>query len=81
MSPTAQQLLASALALPEAERAELVDALLDADEPPASGPVGEAWVAEIQRRSAELDAGTATTTPWAEVKRRVHARLGVRTDG
>ena len=37
--------------------------------------VEAAWVAEIERRVAELDSGTATTVPWEEVKARLLANL------
>lgn len=75
MSPTSEQLLTSALALPESERLELAEALLAASEPPAPEPTGDAWVAELQRRSVQIDAGEAAVAPWAEVKRRVRGRL------
>jgi putative addiction module component (TIGR02574 family) len=75
MSPTTERLLSSALALPESERLELAEALLAASEPPSPEPVGDAWVAELHRRSAEIDAGKANLAPWSEVKRRVRARL------
>jgi putative addiction module component (TIGR02574 family) len=74
MSPGAEQILQSALALPPDEQWELVDAMiaaLDQAEPP---PLDEAWLAEIRRRSAELDAGTVTPIPWEEVRER--ARKG-----
>lgn len=41
----------------------------------------DAWLAEVQRRSAEIDAGTATLTPWPEVKQRVRKRLQEKRDG
>ena len=31
-------------------------------------PIGDEWVAEIQRRSAEYDAGQAVTVSWDQVK-------------
>jgi putative addiction module component (TIGR02574 family) len=81
MSPTAEQLLTSALTLPESERLELAEALLAASEPPAPEPTGDAWLAELHRRSAEIDAGGAALAPWPEVKRRVRARLEGRGGG
>lgn len=81
MSPTSEQVLKSALALPEAERLELAGALLAASEEPVPEPRGEAWAAELRRRSAEIDAGKAVLSPWSEVKRRVRARLEERADG
>jgi hypothetical protein len=34
-----------------------------------------AWEKEINRRVAELDAGSAKTVPWTEVRRRLLAKL------
>jgi putative addiction module component (TIGR02574 family) len=81
MSPATEQLLQSALALPESEQLELAEALLAACAPPPSEPTGDAWLAELQRRSAEIDAGGVALTPWPEVKRRVRARLEGRPGG
>lgn len=81
MSPAAEQLLNSALQLPEPERLELTDALLAALEPPVPELTGDAWLAELQRRSAELDAGTAVLSSWEEVKQRVRGRVEGRTRG
>jgi putative addiction module component (TIGR02574 family) len=81
MSPTTEQLLASALALPESERLELAGALLAASDPPPPEPVGDAWVDELRRRTAQIDAGEATLSPWSEVKRRVRDRVEGRADG
>ncbi len=81
MTPTTEQLLTSALSLPESERLELAEALLAASEPPCPEPSGEAWLAELHRRSAEIDTGEAVLSPWSEVKQRVRARLEGRTDG
>ena len=75
MSPTAEQLLTSALSLPESERLEIATALLSASEPPVPEPTGDAWLAELQRRSAQIAAGEATLTPWPEVKQRARDRL------
>ena len=63
MSPTTEQLLTSALTLPESERLELAEALLAASEPPAPEPTGDAWLAELHRRSAQIDAGAAVLIP------------------
>lgn len=81
MSPQTEQVYQSALALPAAERLMLVEALLaECDAPPAQYSE-ESWRAEIQRRSAEIDAGTAILTPWPEVKRRVRQKLEGQLDG
>ncbi len=70
MSPNTQEVLKSALALPSAAQIELIEALiagLDAVDPE---PLDEAWLAEIQRRSAEYDSGLARAVPWSEVRDR-----------
>jgi putative addiction module component (TIGR02574 family) len=76
-----EQLLQSAMALSEDERLQLVEALLAECDRALARPFDDAWLAEIQRRSAQIDAGTATLTPWPEVKRRVRRRLEGRRDG
>jgi Putative addiction module component len=75
VSPSTAQLLESAKALPENERLELIDALLAECDQTLTKPFDDAWLAEAQKRSAQIDAGTAVLTPWSEVKRRVRERL------
>lgn len=64
--------------LPPAERLRLIDALYDSlpDEFP---PVCDEWMAEINRRSDEFDAGRARTIPFDEVEaaamRRINSAL------
>jgi uncharacterized protein YheU (UPF0270 family) len=41
----------------------------------------DAWLAEVERRSDQIDAGTAVLTRWPEVKRRVREKLEGRADG
>ena len=36
--------------------------------------VDAAWRAEIERRMAELDAGSVETIPWEEVRARLYRR-------
>jgi putative addiction module component (TIGR02574 family) len=75
MSPTTEQILCSALTLPESQRLELAEALLAASEPPTPEPTGEAWLADLHRRSAEIDAGDPPLATWQEIKQRVRARF------
>jgi putative addiction module component (TIGR02574 family) len=81
MSPSTEQLFQAALALPEEERLQLVEALLAECDQTLARPFDDAWLAEVQRRSAEIDAGTAILTPWPEVKRRVRERLEGQSGG
>ncbi len=75
MGPVAEQLLQAALALPEDERLELTEALLATQGEPSELPFDPAWLAEIHRRSAEIDAGTVQSAPWSLVRERVRRLL------
>jgi putative addiction module component (TIGR02574 family) len=76
MSETTEQLLSAALALPEGERVDLVEALIASLQSEDQPPFGESWREVIQRRSAELRSGKVTPVPWAEVKRRAREKAG-----
>jgi putative addiction module component (TIGR02574 family) len=68
-------LLQQALALPEAERENLVHALIPTlpdSEPDSLHPE---WAEEIKRRTAEYDAGLVQGTPWAQVRDDARRRL------
>ncbi len=67
-----------ALMLSEADRAELAHALVTSLDAPADADATEAWDREIQRRLAEIDAGTAKLIDRDEFRRRMRERLGSR---
>jgi putative addiction module component (TIGR02574 family) len=73
----AEQVLTDALALDDAERAEIALRLLDSIEPP--DPLGalddEGWRTEIARRAERAASGASKGTPWAEVRARLEKRL------
>jgi putative addiction module component (TIGR02574 family) len=71
MSPTVKHLLEEALQLDEAERASLAGALIESLHGPAEPGVEAAWDQVIRRRVSELEAGTAKTVPWSEVRARL----------
>ncbi len=75
MDPATEQVLQVALALPEAARLELVEALLAAQEQTSELPFDPAWLSAIRRRSAEIEAGTVQAAPWPVVRERVRERL------
>jgi len=75
--PTYETLLADAKSLPVADRIQLIDAIWDTLPPDSLPPLSDEWVAEIQRRSAEYDAGTAETVSWEEVKAEALRRVGM----
>jgi putative addiction module component (TIGR02574 family) len=79
MSTTPAEIIASALQLPIAERAKVVDVLQDSlvddtlDHGPADPPdeVEAAWNAEIARRLAEVDDGGVKTVLADEAERMI----------
>jgi len=75
MSQSVQHLFQAALALSDEEQLQLLTALGAAVDERGLRPVDDAWLAEIQRRSAEYDAGGIEPIPWAEVKQRARREL------
>jgi putative addiction module component (TIGR02574 family) len=74
MSANIDHVLSDALALPNGERVELVEAILASLQPEDRPPFDESWREVILRRSAELESGAVTGIPWAEVKARARGR-------
>jgi hypothetical protein len=68
MTSSAKKLLQEALHLGEGERATLAGALIESLHGPAEPGVEEAWERVIEGRVRELEAGTAETIPWSEVR-------------
>ena len=69
--------LSAAAQLSVADRLRLIDELAASvpyDEPPSLSPE---WLAEIERRSTELDAGAVAAVPWEEVRQRLRKRVGL----
>jgi putative addiction module component (TIGR02574 family) len=71
MSPKVTQLLTSALSLSAAEREELADGLWASLDPQDefAGMTEDAFVAELDRRAAELRATPGAGVPWDEVQK------------
>ena len=76
-----EHLRAEAMKLPEKERLQLVVQLSDTlgpgvdEDSAAVATVSPAWAAEIRRRVAEIDAGTAQLRPYQDVIAEVKAGL------
>jgi putative addiction module component (TIGR02574 family) len=73
MPTTVELLEAEALQLTAAERARLVERLiasLDADP-----EVDDAWAAEVERRNAEIEAGTVSLVPGPEALAQLRAEF------
>lgn len=77
MSPATELIYQAALQLPESERAVLIEALIAAADAEQGPPLDESWRAILQRRSAEIDAGSVDLIPWAEVRERARKRIGL----
>jgi putative addiction module component (TIGR02574 family) len=75
MSDSAAELFKQALDLEEKDRAALAGLLLSSLEAEPDEGVEEAWRAEIARRVEELEAGTAETVTWDEVKAKLQKRI------
>jgi len=83
MIATLEEVKAAIVELSEEDRAELElflhevqDEGLDCDAPlPPNALTGDEWLADLQRRSDEIDAGTAVLTPWEIVRERVSKRV------
>ena len=74
----APELLAEILRLPDEERARWALALIRSLDGAAETGATEAWTAEIERRGAEVDAGTADTMTLDEYRARVRQRRNSR---
>ncbi len=74
---TKDEILASALTLPEKERAEVAGKLLQSLDEEAWEPevaVEEAWGLEIERRAKELDEGRVQGVPLEDFLRKLDER-------
>lgn len=74
-SVTAKDILEAALSLPPEERSQLIEELsasLPSDF--AEDAIEKAWLDEIDRRSGEIDAGTAELLEWSDVRARIAER-------
>ena len=75
MTSQVKALLDQALQLPDDERAEMAALLLRSLDAVTDEGAEEAWDREIERRLAEVDAGTVELVPWDEAKRRIFGSL------
>ena len=78
MSRTFTDVWKEAADLSEQDPAALAGLLIESLEGEPDHDVEAAWAAEIQKRLAELDAGTVETIPWEQVRQRLIDRLNAR---
>ena len=74
----ASDVLAEILRLPAEERARLALELIRSLDSEADADAAAAWDVEIERRGAEVDAGTARTMTLDEYRAHVRARRAAR---
>jgi putative addiction module component (TIGR02574 family) len=75
MTKPAEAVLAEALRLDVDARAEVAAEILASLDGPADPDAEAAWAAEIERRVAAIESGTARLEPWAEVRRRIEKEI------
>ena len=72
-----ESLLADASQLPVDARIQLIEALWDTVPEDALPALSDEWLAEIQRRSAEYDAGLVQPIPWEQIRTEALRRIKV----
>ncbi len=75
MAVSREELFRQALQLNESERAALAGMLIDSIDNEVEEGVEAAWMAEIERRIEQFDAGMAGTIPWDVVRDGLRRRL------
>jgi putative addiction module component (TIGR02574 family) len=73
-SNASKKLFSAALSLPTRERADLAHELLRSLDESEDPDAAAAWLAEIERRAREVEAGTAELVDWAAVRQRLESR-------
>ncbi len=68
MSISSKGVVKAALQLPEPERAQVVQELLNSLSPDAEQLIDDAWAAELDRRVAEFNKGDVDSVTWEELK-------------
>lgn len=79
MSRTFEEVCEEAMDLTIEERSWLAEHLWESARTPQEREIDAAWDAEIDRRVAEVDAGTAVLIPGDEVIRELRAKYGPRS--
>jgi putative addiction module component (TIGR02574 family) len=67
-------LLDDASRLPVPDRLRLIEALCETLPADSLPPLGDEWLAEIQRRSAEFDSGSVHTIRWEQIRADAQSR-------
>jgi putative addiction module component (TIGR02574 family) len=78
MAKDVTALFRDASELSENDRATLAGLLIESWEAEPEPDVETAWLAEIERRVADVESGAVETIPWEEVRRRLLDRPNAR---
>ena len=73
MKRSAAQVLKDAQELPERDRVRLIEKLLESWEVPADPQDDESYLAELDRRTKEIETGKAKVISWDKVKKQARA--------
>ena len=68
MNVAIQDILNTALRLPDKDRADLAASLIESLDRSFDSDAQTAWAEEVGRRLAELDDGTVRPVPWEEAR-------------
>jgi len=71
MSDQAQSLYEAIIALPEQDRVILIQRLLATLSPEDKQIWEDEWAAELERRHADFEKGTANPIPWDDLKKQL----------
>jgi len=74
MARSAHDLFEEAMRLDPEERATLMRLLIESLDAESEKGVDDAWMAEVERRMAELDSGAVQSLPWDELRTRLYCR-------
>jgi putative addiction module component (TIGR02574 family) len=74
MNTESQQVLQSALTLPETDRAQIAASLIHSLDSEPSADVDAAWAEEIKRRIESIDNGEVKLIAWDQVMREMSDR-------
>jgi putative addiction module component (TIGR02574 family) len=74
MNTESQQLLQSALALPESDHAEIAASLIHSLDSDIDNNIDEAWAQKIKQRIESIDKGQVKLIPWDDVMLEMGAR-------
>jgi putative addiction module component (TIGR02574 family) len=74
MARSARELFEEAMRLDPEERATLMRLLIESLDAESEEGAADAWVAEVERRMAELDSGAVQSISWDELRARLYRR-------